>query len=213
MHQCYANEEGGHLCFWGGGDFANLPKFVGPRAGTIFPCSQQRKGGQMHVPHNYSHCGFGQKRNLRGGGTNAPVTYLNPPVKNQGLLARTGAEGERTHSHGAFVLVPKQELVQPVVAQGLKEPLASRSPKLSIGLGLPPFFLSRKTRETSPLVVCVGKGGGGGKEVGKEAGERGERRGRQGRLEGRGSKGIEIRDIEITYKKRLQHTYTAPANP
>ena len=53
--------------------------------------------------------------------------YMNPPLKDQGLVSRPMAVRKCTNSLGAFVLIGHKEVVETLVPDGLQEPLTASS--------------------------------------------------------------------------------------
>ena len=81
---------------------ADIPKWVGPRAGTILPFAR------------FS----GDSSQIEG------AAHIDSSLKNDRLLARSRAVGEGADGLGALVVVRHEEIVQAFMAKRLKEPFA-----------------------------------------------------------------------------------------
>lgn len=83
---------------------ADIPKLVGPRAGTILPFARF-SGDWIQIQ---------------------VAAHIHSSLKNDRLLARSGAVGKGADGLGALVFVRHKQIVQAFVAQRLKEPFAMR---------------------------------------------------------------------------------------
>ena len=84
---------------------ADIPKLVGPRAGTIFPFARCISGDWSQIQ---------------------VAAHIHSSLKNDRLLARSGTVGKGADGLGALVFVRHEEIVQAFIAQRLKEPFAMR---------------------------------------------------------------------------------------
>lgn len=89
---------------------ADIPKFVGPRAGTTFPFVR--------------FSGASSQRQL--------AAYGDSPFENERLIARSRAVGKGADGLGALVFVCHEEIVQAFMAKRLKEPFAMREGLIKI---------------------------------------------------------------------------------
>ena len=82
----------------------DAPKLVGPRAGTILPFAR--------------FSGDSSQKQL--------AAHSDSSLENNGLTARSRAECKGADCLGALVFVSHEQIVQPLMAKRLKEPLATR---------------------------------------------------------------------------------------